>query len=279
MAHREVGLRSGTMSALSWALVLACNGEGGSRFDGVDDGPDPTVPEPVDTAVSSSTTLTGPNTNTTGDAEHCVILFGGNDRIRGADEGLPVEDDPRTLQAWIRTRSLDEQVAVSHGRPSPGQGFQLGTVDGLPMARVGSGNDVVVGEIAVADDEWHHLAASFDGRLVVLMVDGEVAGSGDLETWTIEGDVVAGNTPTGDLSKPWVGWLDDVRIFRGARPPDDVAADPDGGAEAERNLELWWDFEQPETAGLGVTVEDLSGNGHHGTTGGTEGSPSFSPCR
>jgi hypothetical protein len=260
------------------ATILAaagCDREGEGRFDGLDDGSDPTTPQTTLDTGSPSTTTTV-NTHTTGGAEQCVVLFGGNDRVRGPDEGLPVRDEPRTLQAWVRTSSLDEQVAVSHGRPSPGQGFQLGTVDGQPMARSGAGGTVVTGDVELADDRWHHLAASFDGRLVVLMVDGAVVGDGELDTATLQGDVVAGNTPTGDLSKPWRGWLDDVRVFRGARPTAEVEADLDGDGESYRNLVLWWDFEVDEGSGAGLVVDDLTGLGHDGVAA---GAPLFVPCR
>ncbi|MEZ4238787.1 MAG: LamG domain-containing protein [Myxococcota bacterium] len=264
------------------ALALAaCDPDGDSRFDGLDDGSHTTGttrPGGDDDDDDDGRTTPQPNTTTSGGAQQCVVLYGGNDRVRGPDEGLPTADDARTLQAWIRTTSLREQVAISHGRPSPNQGFQLGTVDGLPMARTGSGLDQVVGDVDVADDRWHHLAVAYDGRLAVLMVDGEIVGSGELTTDTLQGDVVAGNTPTGDLSRSWIGSLDDVRIFRGARTTADVSLDPDGEGVDERFLTLWWDFEV-DGGGPGITVPDLSGNGHDGITAGANGSPSFVPCR
>lgn len=266
----------------AWLLILlaaaGCGDADPGRFDGVDDkGADPSGP-PTDTGTDGTTdSPPWPNTTTTGSSEQCVILYGGNDRVRGGDQHLPVEDQARTLQAWVRTTNREEQIAIGHGRPSPGQGFQLGTVDGLPIARTGLGGEVVIGDVDVADDRWHHLLAAYDGAQVVLMVDGILAGNGWIEGWTLEGDVVAGNTPTGDLSKPWVGWLDDVRIYRGARAPEQVPGDLEGPEDVD--LLLWWDFEVGDSSGPGVTVEDLSGYGHDGTTGGTDGSPAFSPCR
>src|SRR5688500_10051283 len=73
---------------------------------------------------------TQPNPDTTGDSEICVLLFGGNDRVRGPDDTFPLGNSARTLQAWIRTGYMGSQIAASYGRPSPDQGFLLGTVDG-----------------------------------------------------------------------------------------------------------------------------------------------------
>jgi hypothetical protein len=262
------------------AMVAGCTGSGGSGdpifadadVDGDDDD------HPIDTGTIGTDPF--PDATTTSTNEVCVLLYGGNDRVRGPDEGLPLEDDPRTMQAWIRTHDLDEQIAVSYGRPSPNQGFMLGTIDGYAHARAGSGNAMVQGTVFVADDEWHHVAVAYDGRLTVVIVDGEVAGVGEIDIATLEGDVVAGNTPTGDLTKPFVGWLDDVRIFEGARKPDEISADYDGEDVDPSALVLWWDFELDEgTSGPGVTVPDESGNGHHGTTGGAGASPEFPRCR
>lgn len=260
-------------------LLVGCAGgdEGTSDADASgdddddDDGTDDTANPPTDP---------GPNPTTTGSSEGCVLLYGGNDRIRGPDEGLPLDDDGRTIQAWIRTTNHQEQIAISYGRPSPDQGFMLGTLDGYVIARAGSGNALVQGDISVADDEWHHIAAAYDGRLTVLTVDGEVAGSGEIPVLTLEGDVVAGNTPTGDLTKPWIGWLDDVRVFSGPRNPNDIAADPDGLTVEPTSLELWWDFDfDVEREGLGIVVPDLSGNGRDGITGGSPSTPLFPLCR
>jgi len=263
-------------------LIAACGSDAG---DGdADDGADTDDPAGWNTGGGDTDgddpTDPVPNPYTDGGAETCVLLFGGNDRVRGPDEGFPLWDSARTLQAWIRTDHTGEQIAVSYGRPSPSQGFLLGTVDGYPLVRAGSGDERIVGTTFVADDEWHHLAASFNGTVVALTVDGEVDAVGPLTAETLEGDLVAGNTPTGDLTNPWIGWLDDIRLFDRNRDVEDIAADLDGEEAAPATLLLAWDFEiQPDSTGPGLTVPDDSGNGHHGITGGAEGRPLFLPCR
>lgn len=255
---------------------LACTGDD----DKTDDVAPPAHSGTPTTETATITTDPTPITTTDGGAQQCVLLFGGNDRVRGDDDGFPVGSAARTVQAWIRTHTRREQIAVSYGRPSPGQGFLLGTVDGHPLLRLGSGLErVVIDTIDVADDEWHLLAVSWDGSLAILSVDGEMVGNGRITGDTLEGDVVAGNTPTGDLRYPWYGWLDDVKVISGVRLPEDVARDPDALAIDPADLLLWWDFEGIDGYGLGLTVPDISGQERHGAVGGSESTPTFPPCR
>jgi hypothetical protein len=270
------------MRFLLAAAVVGCHGDGGDGgiggpvTDGGDD--DDTTGSTDDTAPDGPDV--GPNLTTTGSAESCVVLFGELDRVRGPDEGLPVGRTGRTLQAWIRTYNPAEQIAISYGRPSAGQGFQLGTSSGYPVLRVGtSSSEVVTGDVFVGDDHWHQLVAAWDGTTAIVMVDGAIAGVGTLTADTLEGDLIAGNTPTGDDTKPWIGWLDDVKIVLGPRSPDDVAADPEALAVAPDDVLMWWDFEQ-SGSGAGLAVTDLSGHGHDAVTVGlSPASPLFTPCR
>jgi len=269
-------------AALLTILLVACeNGDDGTGTEPPPVDPEPTDGGPTTVDTGAPTGTPAPNPTTSGGAEQCVLLFGGNDRVRGPDEGLPLGYAARTLQAWIRTNSELDQIAVSYGRPSPDQGFMLGTSGGYAVVRTGVGGEYVLGETWIADDEWHHVAASWDGRTGVVTVDGVPDGVGDLMADTLEGDVVAGNTPTGDLTQPWIGWLDDVRVFGFARWSDDIASDPDGEQVDPSELLLWWDFEVEDVnaTGPGVAIPDLSGNGHDGTTGGDEGTPLFPACR
>lgn len=254
----------------------------GCHPDEKSDDRDPVDDPSGDTGLDSAPvpTYPTPHTTTEGGAEQCVVLFGGNDRVRGDDDGFPVGSGARTVQAWIRTHARAEQIAVSYGRPSPGQGFLLGTTDGHPLVRLGAGSQrFEVPDVDLADDDWHLLAASWDGSLVVISVDGVGVGSGRLEGETLEGDVVAGNTPTGDLTAPFYGWLDDVKVLEGIRLRDEIEADPDAVRVDPAKLLLWWDFEGVEGYGLGLVVPDLSGQGRDGTVGGTADTPRFVPCR
>lgn len=267
---------------------IGCKGDKDARTDQSETGEDTSTTSMVFTPTADTGPYDPgfPNVATSGSNETCLLLWGGNDRVIGPDDGglavpLPFYGMPRTIQAWVRTDKLQAQVAVSYGRPSGGQGFQLGTDNGFPFIRTGwSSTQVVSGNVFLADDEWHHLLGSWDGTTAFVMVDGVVAGAGPLPGETLEGEVVAGNTPAGDLSKSWIGWIDDVRIFDTIREPTSVAADLDGDLLPSERLMLWWDFDDvPEdSSGPGIPVQDMTGKGHDGLSAGVD-TPDFPRCR
>ena len=260
------------------ALAVGC---GNDLSDAGTDGSDTQDSDSWGWTTPTYPNPTGPSPDEPNGAETCALLYGGADRIRGPDLWLPDLSEGRELQVWIRTTYPNEQVAFSYGRPSSQQGMLLGTTTGgFPMIRAGEGTDQVIGETSINDDEWHHLVATWDGAQAALVVDGEVDGYGLLEAYTLEGDAIAGNEPTPEKRYPWVGWVDDVRVFSGHRDPNDIAADPEGALRPPDDLKLWWDFEfDEEEKGPGVIVPDLSGWGHDGESLGTPETPEFPPCR
>lgn len=275
------------MRALSSVLSLC-----GFVLASCSGGKDGTAPIPTDaggtdtdTGADTSTDTGGltlppsPNEFTSGGAERCLLLHGGSDRVVGNDVGLPFDDEARTLQAWIRTNYDGQQVAAAYGRGSAGQGYVIGVTDGRAFVGL-AGTDKIIGSTFVSDDAWHHIAGAWDGTTAAIVVDGASDGGGQLSGSTLAGNTTVGNYAEGsNQHDPWIGWVDDVKIFHGARPPHEVAADLDGLNIAD-DLLLWYDFEvSGDPSGNGVTVEDLSGNGNDGLTVGQNEHPSFPACR
>jgi hypothetical protein len=266
-------------------LSLASCGDGETTGDEGDDDTDTDTDGGIDTDTDIPVG-TGPNTSTTGSSQQCLLLFGAADRVVGQDIFLPEGTEAREIQVWVRTRSVNrEMVAFSYGRPSSRQGLYLGTTfGGFPMLRAGMGENQLVGTTNIADDEWHHLVATWQGGLAAIVLDGVVDAFDSLDADTLEGEAVAGNSPIGDLSVPWHGWVDDVKVFEGAREPEDIALDPEGATIPPDKLKLWWDFEVEtgsDAGGSGIVVPDLSGNGPYqdGTSVGTDETPWFPDCR
>jgi len=264
------------MRAWSWgALILAvgCGGDveyGGDDADASSGGSTVDTSPLVDTGFDADVVTTLP----TGGAETCLWVNGGSDRVRAPAVGTPIGQSPQTIEAWVRTASLAPQVAVSHGLASPGKAFYLGTHDGYLMMST-AGLEHVEERFFVADGEWHHVAITYNGREATLTMDGERGEAVAFEDVDIaEGEVVAGAAPTTG-GYPWVGWIDDVRIYQRERTASDLRS-PE--VEDDRGLVMWWDFEV-EGKGAGVTVPDQSGLGADGTSGGAEGTPEFRPCR
>ncbi len=76
-----------------------------------------------------------------------------------------------------------------------------------------------------AEGVWHHVAGTYDGSLISIYIDGQLAGqqaaSGPLAITT---DALAiGGRPSGSLFYQFNGIIDDVRIYGSALPPSQIA--------------------------------------------------------
>lgn len=264
-------------TAMALTLMVGCAGQGDVKDGVLPPGPTGTETTPGTLPYDTGTDGTVGGTWTSG-SQRCVQLTGEADRVRADDDFLPRESDPRTLQVWARTQARADQVIVGYGRPAPALAWIIGTVDGHPYVGNGGSAPLVAEDVYVADGEWHHYAATWDGRVAHLYIDGDEVISGEVEVDTLDGDFVAGNSPTGE-HLPFIGILDDVRVFFRARLPQEFPGDIDGDQYAEDWLAMWWDFEQVDGEGFGVEVPDVTGTGIDGTTGGDADSPTFPSCR
>lgn len=267
--------------------VVACSpyGQLQTQPDDQNDGRTDGVVDGLPTGADTGTKYTPggaplPNTQTDSTGQRCLLLFGGSDRVKASDVGFPFNNAARTMQAWVRTDWDGDQVAVSYGRGSLRQGYTLGIVKGSFYVDA-NGTQRVSSSAGYDDDEWHHVAAVFDGSNAALLIDGELDGFGALDVQTASGGFNVGNLPEASPEHhPWVGWIDDVRVFGIARDPKDVATDFDGESESSADLLAWFDFEVVgDVEGQGVAITDLSGNGHDGETAGIDDHPKFPFCR
>lgn len=131
--------------------------------------------------------------------------------------------NPRTVSAWIKTTALNAAI-FSWGNDSNGERWGLRVQDGNGLAgaiRVEVNGGYIVGNVAVNDGEWHHVAATWeddgtpDVTDTVLYVDGVAVG-----TSASTGNVI--NTVSGEDVKIGVaqvsshlfdGLIDDARIY------------------------------------------------------------------
>jgi len=268
-----------TTPLVFWCLV-GCGPEHGNHADDGGPGLGTAAQTPGGGTTGPPSPLDGPNLSTDGSSEQCVLLFGETDRIVGSDDFLPFDARPRTVQAWIRTNDpFSDQIIAGYGRGAAGRGFLIGVDNGRAWVSV-AGSTRVIGSTDVADDEWHHIAGGWDGDQSAIMVDGLVEGNGNFAGDTIAGNFTVGNSPESGVEfLPFIGWVDDVKVFDIARDPAEVAADSDGILSPE-HLVLHWDFEVgPDASGIGVVVEDSSVNNNVGIAAGVSGHPQFPACR
>ncbi len=121
----------------------------------------------------------------------------------------------------------------------------------------------------------HHVAATFDGAMVRVYVDGVERASAP---WTLgsvyygANDVLIGATNFGSgFLRRFDGVIDDVRIWDHARSASEIAGTMNCALTGnEPGLVAYWPFD-------GSNLLDATGHGHHGGLGGTIGALSYAP--
>ena len=77
-----------------------------------------------------------------------------------------------TLSGWIKAASLSTEANYIFSKGEWNHGFSLGLSNGHP--RFAIGGNYLQADDQISLNQWVHLAATFDGREMVLMVDGKV---------------------------------------------------------------------------------------------------------
>jgi hypothetical protein len=155
-------------------------------------------------------------------AQNFALRMAAPGMIGGDNPNLPQGNTPRTIEAWVKTTSTENQTVFSYGNFSPNQR------SGLLLIRrhvyfVGQNNDVE-GSVTIPLDTWTHVAVTYDGVLVRLYVDGVL----DVEAQLPAGDHNAtgfawtiGQTPA---NEPYVGLLDEIRVWNVVRSASEIEA-------------------------------------------------------
>ncbi len=172
-----------------------------------------------------------------------------------------------TVSAWVKTSSTPEKHAVDKSHCDGSGVFEFGTGFFTPgratfLVYSASGNPsyaYVESAASVADGAWHFLAATFDGDNLRIFVDGVLSATSaaHLALASTSDAFELGGHCNGH-SYPWVGALDDVRLYSRALSLAEVQADqatPLGG----------------EPVGGGAGGGGGSGGGGAGGGGGSDG--------
>jgi hypothetical protein len=140
-----------------------------------------------------------------------------------------------TLAAWVRgnreqtgewPRIIDKFTWTE--APVSGRGVVLNTVRGNGSVGIcgfwdrqqqNLGND-----FSVLDDQWHHLAGSFDGHRLHIYVDGVSRGAKTYtgQFTTSDKDITIGNGFDGVAWYPFKGAIDEVAVFNRALADEEV---------------------------------------------------------
>jgi Concanavalin A-like lectin/glucanases superfamily len=153
---------------------------------------------------------------------------------------------PLTIEMWIRAESDSEpHVFVSHGLQTSGDHWELGSLRDtgfLYFSLASTRPATFVSSIAVADGEWHYIAAVVDGGTVKLFID---------DRKVVEQTVLPSGAPVHqaglaigtriDERRTTQLTIDDVRISDHAR---DLVAAPELPLGRDNGTLYLWDFEE-----------------------------------
>ena len=174
-------------------------------------------------------TLTGPTWSTAGKTGAALSFDGVNDSVRIADANDLDFTTAMTLEAWVRPTTLGNWRTVLFKEQSSHMSYALyaATVSSRPsgQSNIGGERDVR-SPTALPTATWSHLAATYDGSVLRLYVNGTQAAtlnaSGAMAAST--GPLkIGGNAVFG--SEWFSGLIDDVRVYDRALPAIEIQGD------------------------------------------------------
>lgn len=204
-----------------------------------------------------------------------VTFDGVDDRVEVGDIQYDIDADGNakySVSTWIKFAPQSKtSFPFSKSRWHGGNPFYvMAGSDGKIGARVNGKGLLVSG---YADDEWHHLAATLDGKTLKLYMNGEFKGEEVVEPKSNGNLVSIGDSAV--PANPFKGSLDDLRIYNNvaldeATIASHAAERTFAGAPCEivdePALSVFLRFEDadPSAVDAPLTSCDASGNGYHG---------------
>jgi 3',5'-cyclic AMP phosphodiesterase CpdA len=196
--------------------------------------------------------------------EHVLALDGKGDCLLIPSEQLGLPDGPLTLEGWIEAKSFGTRVGFLNKTEVSELGIFVS--NGIPSFSIhleGRYVNVPAGETPMTTNAWHHVAATFDGAMVRIFVDGALAGEApgrgrrtpnDL-FMMVGADVTKENTPVSFFE----GRIDEVRISKVARYTAAFTPQRRFEPDADTLVLLHMD------GAIGPWAYDSSGRGAHAT--------------
>ncbi|WNJ16941.1 LamG-like jellyroll fold domain-containing protein [Pontibacter sp. G13] len=200
-----------------------------------------------------------------------ISFDGFNQLITVPKSGVSIGGTSITLEAWIKLEDASENNQTV---------MQLGQNYGFWWLRAGSDTAEVAFYDGVAwnyfafgqdrnwfENEWHHVAATYDGTTVTTYIDGRIdrtyAYSSSLST---SGGAlgIGGKINSAAGARYFVGQIDEVRSWNVVRTVDQIRSSMcmklDG---SETGLVFYFRFDEASSDPFGVI--DLTGNGNNGS--------------
>ena len=215
-----------------------------------------------------------PTPNPGGSTENRVL------RLDGKTASLRVPDSPSlhsltnamTLEVWFKAASFYRQNGAVNSLlrknvEANGENFFLRfrILSGQPVIEMSSGNQVLRAPYDFEPGTWYHLAGTYDGKVMTVLVNGVVAGSqrfsGSIQM--DDSDLMIGKgDPNFSSGEYFHGDIDEVRLWNVARSPEQIRAAMNTRLTGkEPGLAAYWTFDDG-------TANDVSTNGNKGVLDG-----------
>lgn len=195
-------------------------------------------------------------------------------------------DTPFTFELWFRTNGdgviFGQQSAKpwdNHGNWVPG--IMVGTDGDIGAEMFWDGQRPIFAGRTIRDNQWHHLAVTFDGTNEIMYIDGSVAGSLTKRQQAHSGGRYQYQWGTGASANrkggiggwhSYRGDLDEMSIYNRALAADEIRAIFNAGSGGKCKLECGNNIlQQGEVCDGndldGQTCDSVVGAGHTGTLG------------
>jgi biopolymer transport protein ExbB len=164
---------------------------------------------------------------------------------------------PMTFSAWVRPGAPGANATLL-ARREGGSAFIVGVDQGTPFVEL-NGQRAAAAQ-AIPNGQWSLIAASSDGKTIILYVNGRSAATmpGALPAFT--GAVSVGADLAGGTGSPFTGDMDEVRLSKVARTPQLLFADA-ASQGSESRLVAYGEDEKQSKSGFGhfaVIIQNVS---------------------
>lgn len=202
-----------------------------------------------------------------------LLLDGQNDFVAIPDSGaLPSGNGSYTLEAWIKPDVMGDRGIIGWGPwGSQSQVNALRLMGNGQIRHYWWSNDLDVNVGNLADGQWHHVAATFDGKTRKVYVDGVLKGSDVPPAHrlpVVAKNIRIGSTNNGEYFK---GGIDDAAIWRRALSQEEISkrltTKPDA---SDKDLVVLYSFDE----GTGTVVTPV-GSGATGLAGTLTNGPTW----
>ncbi len=161
-----------------------------------------------------------------------ALVFRGSDKVTSQNPTIPSGDEPRSVSAWIRTEPgqafTSNIVSWGDGQTQNARWSVMVTSAGDGSAAqiniIGESNDIAI-DNAVPEDQWTHVAVTYDRSNLSVYVDGEnVLVAPPSEPYETDGAfplMIGTNTENRD-DEYFIGSIDQVRIYDGTLTQSEI---------------------------------------------------------